>query len=210
MVDYKLKDRVALITGANNPYGIGATTALSFAKEGSKVVIVYKKILKQYDENKANKNGPDRYHKANAGDASIVEEKLKDIGADYIVLEKDISDAESVKDIYSAVIKKYGRVDILVNNAAVCDEDGFDTIEKISQKIIDDTFSVNLRGSVLMIKEMIKNRSDYGRIINISTDAAQRFKNQIIYGASKSALEALTRSIALEVSKYQFTVNCVS
>ena len=88
--------------------------------------------------------------------------------------------------------------------------DGFDTIEKITQKVIDDTFAVNVRGSILMMREMINRRGDYGRIINISTDAAQVFAGQITYGASKATLEALTRSIALEAAKYGITVNCVA
>ena len=61
-----------------------------------------------------------------------------------------------------------------------------------------------------MMREFIKNRGDYGRIINISTDAAQIFAGQITYGASKATLEALTRSIAIEVGKYGITVNCVA
>ncbi len=210
MVNYELKDKVAIITGANNPQGIGATTALAFAQEGAKVVLVYKKIFRHFDKNKTDKNGADRYYKANAENADIVENKLKEINADYIVLENDISNENDVKEIYSKVIKKYGRVDILVNNAADGDMDGFDTIEKITQKIIDDTFAVNVRGSILMTREFVSNHGDYGRIINISTDSSQIFAGQITYGASKATLEALTRSIALEVAKYGITVNCVA
>lgn len=62
----------------------------------------------------------------------------------------------------------------------------------------------------MMMREMINHRSDYGRIINISTDSAQIFAGQITYGASKATLEALTRSVALEVAKYGITVNCVA
>ncbi len=210
MINYGLKDEVAIITGANNPQGIGATTALSFAREGAKVVLVYKKIFRQFDKNKTDKNGADRYFKANAENADIVETKLKEINADYIILEKDISNENDVKEIYSTIIKKYGKVDILVNNAADGDMDGFDTIEKIIQKIIDDTFAVNVRGSILMTREFINHRNDYGRIINISTDSSQIFAGQITYGASKATVEALTRSIALEAAKYGITVNCVA
>ena len=210
MINYGLKDRVAIITGANNPQGIGATTALAFAREGAKVVLVYKKVFRPFDENKTDKNGVDRYYGANAGNADFVAGKLAEMNADYMVFEKDISDEEDVKEIYSQVISKYGRVDILVNNAAVDDENGFDTIEKITQNVIDDTFAVNVRGSILMTRELINNRGDYGRIINLSTDASQVFAGQITYGASKATLEALTRSIALEVAKYGITVNCVA
>ena len=210
MIDYGLKNRVAVITGANNPQGIGATTALAFAREGAKIVLIYKKIFRPFDPNKTAKNGVDRYYAANAGNTDIVEAKLKEMNADYMILESDISDEQSVKEIYSAVLERYGKVDILVNNAAVDDENGFDTIEKITRNVIDDTFAVNVRGSILMSRELINNRHDYGRIINISTDAAQIFAGQITYGASKATLEALTRSIALEVAKYGITVNCVA
>ena len=210
MIDYGLKNKVALITGANNPWGIGATTAMAFARDGAKVVLVYKKVDRPFDATKTGKNGVDRYYAANAGDASDVEEKLKKMGADYLVLESDISNEDAVKKIYSTILAKYGRVDILVNNAATDDENGFDTIEKITQKVIDDTFAVNVRGSLMMTREFINQRGDYGRIINLSTDAAQVFAAKITYGASKATLEALTRSIALEVAQHGITVNCVA
>jgi 3-oxoacyl-[acyl-carrier protein] reductase len=210
MIDYGLKDRVAIITGANNPYGIGASVALAFAREGAKVVLVYKRLPRPFDKTKTDRNGTDRYFAANAGSADVVESRLKEMGADYLILESDISREESVKEIYSSVMEKYGRVDVLINNAADGDMDGIDTIESITQSVIDDTFAVNVRGSILMIREFVNHRGDYGRIINLSTDAAQVFAGQITYGASKATLEALTRSIALEVAKYGITVNCVA
>ncbi len=210
MIDYGLKDKVVIVTGANNPQDIGATTALSFAREGAKVILVYKKLNRPFDKNKTKKNGTDRYFEANAGNAEKAETKLKKINADYLVLESDISNEDEVKKIYSTVKERYGRVDILVNNAADGDMDGIDTIEAITQSVIDDTFAVNVRGSILMTRELIKCRGDYGRIINISADASQVFAGQIAYGASKATLEALTRSIALEVAKYGITVNCVA
>ena len=210
MISYRLQDKVAIVTGANNPQGIGATTALAFAREGAKVVLVYKKIDRPYDINKVDVNGADRYYAANAGDAAEVERRLMEMDADYLVLEKDITDETSVKEIYSAVMERYARVDILVNNAADCDVDGLDTIERITQNVIDDTFAVNVRGSILMTKEFVNHRGDYGRIINLSTDAAQIFEGQITYGASKATMEALTLSVALEVAKYGITVNCVA
>ena len=210
MVNYGLKDRVAIITGTNNPQGIGAATALAFAREGAKAVLVYKKVFRSFDRNKTDQNGVDRYYAANAGDAAAVECKLKEMNADYMILERDISGEAAVKEIYEAVMDRYGRVDVLVNNAATDDENGFDTIEKITQSVIDDTFAVNVRGSILMTREFVQRRGDYGRIINISTDAAQIFAGQITYGASKATLEALTRSIALEVAQYGITVNCVA
>ena len=210
MVSYGLQDKVALITGTNNPQGIGAATALAFAREGAKLVLVYKKEPRPFDESKTGQNGTDRYFAANAGSADAVAARLRELGADFMILESDVSDEEAVKKIYAAARERYGRVDILVNNAAGCDMEGVDTIEKITRSVIDDTFAVNVRGSLLMIREFVAQRGGYGRIINISTDAAQVFAGQIAYGASKATLEALTRSIALEVGPYGITVNCVA
>ena len=210
MIDYGLNNKIAIITGANNPWGIGATTALTFAREGAKVVLIYKKLPRQYDESNVDKHGVDRYFKANSEGAEYVEAKLKEMNADYLIIESDISDENAVKDIYKSVIEKYGRVDVLVNNAADGDMDGIDTIEAITQSVIDDTFAVNVRGTILMTKEFVNNRRDFGRVINVSTDASQVFAGQITYGASKATVEALTRSIALEVAKYGITVNCIA
>ena len=210
MINYGFKDKVALITGANNPQGIGATTALAFAREGAKIALVYKKISRSFDESKIDRNGADRYFAANAGNADIVESKLKEMGADYLIIESDISNENAVKEIYLQILAHFGKIDILVNNAADGDMDGIDTIEKITRDVIDDTFAVNVRGTILMTKEFIAHRGDYGRIINLSTDSAQIFAGQITYGASKATIEALTRSIALEVAQYGITVNCVA
>ena len=133
MPNYGLQEKVALITGANNPQGIGATTALSFAREGAKVVLVYKKIDRAFDETKIDQNGADRYFAANAGNADAVESRLQEMGADYLVIESDISNEDAVKDIYMQTIAKYGKVDILINNAADGDMDGIDTIEQITK-----------------------------------------------------------------------------
>ena len=100
MVNYGLKDKVALITGANNPWGIGATTALAFAREGAKVVLVYKRVDRPFDATKTDRHGVDRYYAANATDASVVEEKLKQCGVDYLILESDIANEDAVKEIY--------------------------------------------------------------------------------------------------------------
>ena len=67
MVDYGLKDRIALITGANNQQGIEATTAFAFAREGAKVVLVYKRIPRPFDKAKTDRNGTYKYFQANAG-----------------------------------------------------------------------------------------------------------------------------------------------
>ena len=214
MIDYGLQNRVALITGANNPQGIGAATALAFAREGAKVVLVYKRIPRPYDESKIRQNGTDRYFAANAGGAEEVAARLEAMGAEYLILESDISDEASVQSIYEQTIARFGGVDVLVNNAADGDMEGIDTIETVTQAVIDDTFAVNVRGSLLMTREFtrrfIQRGGDFGRVVSLSTDAAQVFAGQITYGASKATLEALTRSIAMEVAGYGITVNAVA
>ena len=210
MVDYGLKDRVVIITGTNNPQGIGAATVLAFAHEGAKVVLVYKRITRNFDESKTGENGVDCYYKANAGNSLAVETKLRALNTQYLALEKDIADEKQVKEIFKAALGQFGRIDILVNNAATDDESGNDTIETVTREVIDNTFAVNVRGSLLMTAEFIRHHKEYGRVINLSTDSAQVFAGQITYGASKATLEALTRSIAMEVGKYGITVNCVA
>ena len=210
MADYGFKDKVAIVTGANNPQGIGAATVLAFAREGARVVLVYQRVRRDYDERRTGENGIDRYYKANAGDASEVEAKLRALNARYLALEKDISDEAQVREIFQAAAERFGGVDILVNNAATDDETGHDTAETVTREVIDRTFAVNVRGSLLMTGEFVRRRRNGGRVIFLSTDAAQVFAGQITYGASKAVLEALTRSIAMEVGKYGITVNCVA
>ncbi len=77
MVDDGVKDKGALITGANNPQGIGAATALAFAREEAKVVLVYKRVPREFDGSKTGKNGRDRYYAANAGNADSVAARLR-------------------------------------------------------------------------------------------------------------------------------------
>lgn len=203
-----LNGKIVLITGTNNPQGIGFVTALSFINEGAKVVLVYKKIKKDFDESKTDLNGFDRYNRANAGDMKVIEKQLKKLKADYYIIRSDITNEGNCKKIFDAAEKRYGKVDILINNAAVADD--FDTIETVTKDAMDQTFDVNVKGGLLMSREFVKRRGNYGRIINLSTDSSQAFAGQITYGASKAAVEALTRSIAMEVAKYGITVNCVA
>ncbi len=210
MVNYGLENKVVLITGANNPEGIGASTALLFAEQKAKIAILYKKIPQPYDDAKVGNMGLDRYFKANSGDTSFVEERLSELNADFIVIEGDISNEDSIKYTFDKIEERFGAVDILVNNATEADPYGNDTIETLNQKVIDDTFAVNVRGTLLMIAEFVKRQKNGGRIVNLSTDAAQVMLHQVTYGGSKATTEAFTRSIAMEVGKYGITVNCVA
>ncbi|MGI6691854.1 MAG: SDR family NAD(P)-dependent oxidoreductase [Christensenellales bacterium] len=203
-----LKGKTALVTGINNPQGIGAATAFALAGEGADLVLAYKRTAHSFDSRNTARNGLDRYHQVNAGDASAVEARLRAMNADFLTIETDITCTGHVVSLYDQAIARFGKVDILVNNAAHADDD--DTIETLTEEAIDLTLGVNLRGTLLMIREFVRRGGAGGSIVNLSTDAAQVFSGQIVYGASKAALEALTRSLAIDLAKYDITVNCVA
>jgi 3-oxoacyl-[acyl-carrier protein] reductase len=236
MIDYRLKDKVVLITGTNNPKGIGATMALSYAEQGAKVAMVYKKMDFEYKEELAIGDCVDSYFKALSMDCSEVERAISKITRDYVVIESDISIVNNIVDIYDKIESTLGKVNILINNAA-----GYpvqDSIFNIQNQDIKCTYETTVQGTIMMIQEFIKRGYDglidsgfkdiqetaisfgthkllstnrhYGRIINFSTDTAQVMAGQIAYGSSKAAIEALTRSIAMEVGYLGVTVNTIA
>ena len=207
-MELNLKNKVVLITGAHNPLGIGAATAFKFAEEGANVVIVYKRLSFKFNPDNTQENGYDKYHKMLSEDITIVEHKLKTITNNYLIIEKDIAANNAANEIFDIINEKFGEVDILVNNAATYSEN--DSIFSIDKQGIEEILSVNVKAAVLLIKEFVKRSKKGGRIINISTDAAQRFAGQIMYGASKATMEALTRSIAMEAGKLGITVNTIA
>lgn len=89
-MNLELKDKVVRITETNNHEGIGTVTALAFAKESVKVAMVYKKLNHSYDKDKIDRNGFDRYHEDLFRDCAVLEEKIKKIMSDYLVIEGDI------------------------------------------------------------------------------------------------------------------------
>ncbi len=235
MFNYGLKDKVVLITGTNNPKGIGATMALSFAEQGAKVAMVYKKMDFEYKEELAVGDSLDSYYKALSMDCSEVEAVISKITKNYVIIESDISAEGNIANIYEKIEAKLGKVNILVNNAAGYPEQ--DTIFTIKNSDIISTYGTTVQGTIMMIQEFIKrgyghliddskslqerlidygkhkrlsDNDHYGRIINFSTDSAQIMAGQISYGSSKAAVEALTRSIAMEVGYLGVTVNTVA
>lgn len=236
MIDYGLKDKVVLITGTNNPKGMGAAMALSFAEQGAKVAMVYKKMHFAYNEDLAEGDGVDAYFKALAMDGSAVEKMVVQITSDYLLIEADISVPSDVVDIFDRIESKLGKVNILINNAA-----GYpvqDSIFNLQLHDVQSTYETTVQGTLLMIQEFIKrgyadlldtrfvdvqetalryrsykplsSTPHYGRIINFSTDTAQIMGGQITYGSSKAAVEAFTRGIALEVGYLGITVNTIA
>lgn len=236
MTDYGLKNKVVLITGTNNPKGIGATMALAYAEQGAKVAMVYKKMDFEFKEELTIGDCVDSYFKALSKDCSEVERAISKITKDYVIIESDISIATNIIDIYDKIESTLGKVNILINNAA-----GYpvqDSIFNIQNQDIKCTYETTVQGTIMMIQEFIKRgygefidsgfkdiqetslghgthkplstNSHYGRIINFSTDTAQVMSGQIAYGSSKAAIEALTRSIAMEVGYLGVTVNAIA
>jgi 3-oxoacyl-[acyl-carrier protein] reductase len=114
--------------------------------------------------------------------------------------------------LFDWVEKALGPVDVLVNNAAHYDDP--DSIFTTTPANLELAFQVNVQAGVLLIAEFVRRYQQrgggWGRVINLSTDAAQAFAGQIAYGASKAAVEALTRSIAMELGPLGITVNTVA
>ena len=182
----RLNNKVAIITGAGS--GIGAATAVIFAKEGARVVIA------DIEKNK----GMDTVDliKSNNGEA--------------IFVQVDLTAADSIKKMVISTIETYDRLDILVNNAGIyLQANAVDTSEKDWNRIMD----VNLRGVFLCCKysipEMIKGGKG-GVIVNVGSEAGiVGIKNQVAYNVSKGGIIALTRSMAVDFATQNIRVNCV-
>ncbi len=218
MIDTCLKGKVVLITGANNPMGIGAATARAFAREGALIFITYLRLspekfgLNPLEVQSATTPGLPFYHALRTKTADEAIQSIRTAGGRAESREADLSDPGMVPQLFDWVEASLGPVDILVNNAAHYEEP--DTIFTVSARSIERTFTLNTYTCVLLIAEYIRRQQQrdchWGRVVNLSTDAAQVFPGQITYGASKAAMEAFTRSIATEVGYLGITVNSVA
>jgi 3-oxoacyl-[acyl-carrier protein] reductase len=183
---FSLKDKVALVTGASQ--GIGRDTALALSEAGAKVAVAAR------NEEKL---------------AALVAE-IAGKGGEALAVKMDVADAEQVKTGFKAVIEKFGKLDILVNNAAIT-RDGLAMRMKADDW--DAVIRTNLTGAHLCIQQalpvMMKARN--GRIINISSVVAQSGNaGQANYVASKAGLIGLTKAIAIEIASRNITVNAVA
>ena len=184
----KLKNKVALITGASR--GIGKATALLFAKEGAKIVVNYVKAKKEADD---------------------VVNQIKALGSEAIAVQCDVSQENQVKSMVEKTTQKFGRIDILVNNAGIVDEQ---ELSELNFKHWERTLHTNLIGTFLTCKEVVSymKKQKSGKIINIASirglDHAGRV-GVLDYSASKAGVINLTKTLARELGP-EITVNSIS
>ncbi len=182
----KLKDKVALITGGGR--GIGKAIALDYAREGAKLAIC-------------------------ARTGSEIEETAKEIkvlGAECLAVACDVSLEEPVSKLIGEVQKRFGRIDVLINNAGVMIRPA--PIAETEVKKWDYTMSVNLRGPFLVTKALLPlmMRQKGGAIINVSSSIGRgAYANFAAYAASKWGIEGFTQTLAVEVKSYNIRVNSV-
>ncbi|MEW5976474.1 MAG: SDR family oxidoreductase [Acidobacteriota bacterium] len=227
MIDPQLSQKVALITGAN--HGIGAATARSFAAQGARVFVAcYREPTRrsqaQIEQARRSAQGGPSLHEAmhQLPPESVVEE-IRSQGGQAASWEADLGDAANIPLLFDQCEASLGPVDVLVNNHTYCRLDTFDPglvteegfgIRLTTVENIDATFSVNTRAYALMMSEYIRRflarKAKWGRIINLSTDAAHAHEANVSYAASKHAIESYSRSAALEVGQYGITVNVVA
>lgn len=206
-----LQGKTVLITGANNPIGIGAEAARALARRGAKIALTYLQMPAESEP--PAEPGLAFYHRQRAKSADEVVQSIVRNGGAAASLQLDLGRSDAARALFDWAEVSFGSVDILINNAAHCETEG-DDIGSMTAAGIDRTFSVNVRAALLLSQEYIvrhlRREATWGRVINLSADSAQCFAGQITYGASKAALEALTRSIAKAVGPHGITVNAIA
>jgi 3-oxoacyl-[acyl-carrier protein] reductase len=228
----QLKGKVAIVTGANNPRGIGAATAKALAREGVSIFLHYLRTGKTAVERGApepTEPGWPLYLEHCARTADQVLKEIRATGGQAESWEADLGLAENIPALFDRAEQAFGPVQILVNNHAVCQDDTFlppeaeawnkipqqffgGAVGTVSAEVIDRHFAVNARATALMMAEFasrhIERTADWGRIINLST-TSKGFPGEVSYGASKHALESYSRAAAKELGRYGITVNIV-
>ena len=187
----RLQDRIALVTGAGSVgpgWGNGRATCVRFAEEGAKIFAA------------------DR----NLESTAETVEKVKAVGGEIVTHQCDVTDGASVAAMVKACVDKFGRIDVLVNNAAFARSTRF---PNLSAQEFRDALEVNLVAPFLLTKAVLPamQAQRYGRIINISSTAGRMVSTLggAHYTASKAGLLGLTRASAKELGPFGITVNAV-
>ncbi len=179
----RFTDKVCIVTGGTS--GIGLASAERFAHEGGKVCVVAR----------------------GAADGDKAVESLRRHG-DAMFAEADVADEQAVAAAIAATVDRWGRIDVLVNNAAMMT---FQPVVELSVADWDQVLAVNLRGAFLFAKLSIPHMERGSAIVNVSSvHAHETTVNVAPYAASKGALEAFTRALSRELVPSGIRVNCVS
>ncbi|MGB5933206.1 MAG: 3-oxoacyl-ACP reductase family protein [Anaerolineae bacterium] len=181
----RFTDKVAIVTGSSR--GMGKATALALAREGAKVVIAATDPTKGED----------------------VVRGIEKLGGEAIFVKADVSKRADVERMVQATLDRFGKIDILVNNAGI--HDGAPFIEE-GEEMWQRLFRVNVMGTVLLSQRVVPEmmRRKKGKIVHISSKAAVVGEPyHAAYSASKGAILALTRAMAIELAPYNITVNAV-
>ena len=172
-----LRDKVAVITGGDS--GIGKAVAIAYAHQGANIVIVY------YNEN---------------NDAEDTKKIIDALGRKCTLIQGDISNAEFCSQVMNTTIDQYGRIDILVNNAAVQYE--CTDIKQLTDEQFDKTMKTNVYGTFYMTREVMKYLKSGGCIINTTSVTAFHGNETLIdYSMTKGAVLTLTRSLSMALTK---------
>ncbi len=183
----RLEGRVALVTGAAQ--GIGAEFAKGLAAEGAKVAI------------------------SDLDSGQTVVDIIKQAGGDAIDAPSDVSDEASARAAVQKTVDAFGRLDILVNNAAIFTMVDRAQFDEITVDDWDRVSSVNIKGVWIMCKEAVSEmrKNNYGKIINISSGRAFKGSTHFLhYDASKAAVVGITRSLAREIGGDNICVNAIA
>lgn len=230
LIDPGLAGAVVVVTGANNPLGIGAGIARAFAAQGARVFLHY---LRRTVEPEAGEDpampGQARYWAQQARSGEEVAAEIRAAGGEAVAWEGDLADPAVAPRLFDAAEAALGPVSVLVNNAAHSFADtlrpsasltpgerapGGMLVDPITAESHDRHFAVNSRATALLMAEFARRHaargSSWGRIVNVSTDGASAFPGEASYGASKHAMESYSRAAALELGRLGITVNVVS
>lgn len=184
----RLEGKVALISGGDS--GIGRAVALAFAREGARLGIVY---LDEQEE----------------PDARRTQAEAQALDAPCLLLPGDITRPQFCREAVRAVIDAYGRLDVLVNNAAQQYPAG--SIEEISAEQLEHTFRTNVFSMFYMVKEALPYLTRGARIINTASVTAYRGSKHLIdYSSTKGAIVSFTRSLSQQLAQAGIHVNAVA